>query len=147
MSSRRDVNETASTEVFSLRNTRKAYECEELGETQAFLDDLFYLMGGLSSKHKLNDRCLCALKLAEQCMSSEFRMSLRSSSDYLNKIFHLLDDAAKYKVIIYQLLFINYLIFKYRSRFNEQACTPTPNTPKLMGVFVHFKLFSIGSFK
>jgi hypothetical protein len=60
---------------------RKPYECEELGETQAFLDDLYYLMDGLSRKHKLSERCLCAIKLAEQCgTSSEFRMNLRSST-------------------------------------------------------------------
>ena len=84
-------------EIISLRNTRKAYECEELGETQAFLDDLFFLMDGLNSRHELSERCLCAIKLAEQCLSSEFRMSLRSSSDYLNKIFKLLNDSSNYK--------------------------------------------------
>jgi hypothetical protein len=85
-----------------LRNTRKAYECENLGEAQAFQDDLFYLMDGLKSKYKLSERCLCAIKLAEQCLSSEFRMSLRSSSsiDYVNKIFKILSDANKFKVSI-----------------------------------------------
>ena len=84
----------------SLRNTRKAYECENLGEAQAFQDDLFYLMEGLKSKYKLSERCLCAIKLAEQCLSSEFRMSLRSSSsvDYVNKIFKILNDSNKFKV-------------------------------------------------
>ena len=94
----KNKNSDATSLVINLRNTRKAYECEELGETQAFFDDLFYFMDGLSSKYKLSERCLCAIKLAEQCLSSEFRMSLRSSSDYLNKIFKLLNDSNKYKV-------------------------------------------------
>jgi len=81
-----------------LRNSRKAYECEELGETQAFLDDIFYLMDGLNSKNKLSDRCLCALKLAEMCLSSEFRMNLRISNDYINKMFTYLKDSPKYQV-------------------------------------------------
>jgi len=92
-----------------LRNSRKAYECEELGETQAFLDDIFYLMDGLNSKNKLSDRCLCALKLAEMCLSSEFRMNLRISNDYINKMFTYLKDSPKYQVsfcFIYFFFFV-----------------------------------------
>ena len=86
----------------NLRNTRKAYECENLGEAQAFQDDVFYLMDGLKAKYKLSERCLCAIKLAEQCLSSEFRLSLRSSTsrDYLNKFFRILNDSNKYKVYL-----------------------------------------------
>ena len=99
-----------ATEEIHLRNPRRAFECEELGEAQAFLDDLNYLIGGLGSSHRLSERCLSLVKLAEQCLSSEFRMSLRSSllpgssnADntsvyYLNKLFDLLSDATKYKV-------------------------------------------------
>ena len=94
--------ETSALEV-NLRNTRKAYECEELGEAQAFLDDLSYLIEGLSDDYKLSERCLSLLKLAEQCSSSEFRLNLRSSLSndgyYLNKLFNLLSDSTKYKVI------------------------------------------------
>ncbi len=81
-----------------LRNSRKAYECEELGENQAFLDDICYLLDGLSSKYKLGDRCLCAIKLAESCLSSEFRMNLRLSSEYINTIFNSLNDSVNYQV-------------------------------------------------
>jgi hypothetical protein len=104
--------------VVQLRNTRKAYECEELGETQAFFDDLFYLMHGLSAKYKLSQRCLCAVKLAEQCLSSEFRMSLRSSSDYLNKIFALLNDSNKYKVSFIFFFFLEFFdsVFKVNQK-------------------------------
>jgi hypothetical protein len=86
----------------NLRNSRKAYECEELGEAQAFLDDLNYLVEGLGADYKLSERCLSSLKLAEQCLSSEFRINLRSSLSndgyYLNKLFNLLSDSTKYKV-------------------------------------------------
>jgi hypothetical protein len=96
-SNRKDRIELVQT--FDLRNSRKAYECEELGETQAFMDDLYYLMDGLNRKYKLSERCLSAIKLAEQCLSSEFRMNLRSLdiSQYLSKILNLLSDANKSK--------------------------------------------------
>ena len=84
---------------YQLRNSRKAYECEELGETQAFLDKIFYLMDGLNAKNKLSDRCLCALKLAEMCLSCEFRMNLRLSSEYINRMFLFLRDSPLYQVI------------------------------------------------
>jgi hypothetical protein len=95
-------DDTSKKDEVSLRNTRKAYECEELGEAQAFLDDFNYLVEGISCEYKLSERCLSLIKLAEQCLSSEFRMNLRSSvsSDdyYLNKLFRLLNDSTKYKV-------------------------------------------------
>ena len=82
-----------------LRNSRKAYECEELGETQAFLDDIYYFVDGLNSdKYRLSDRCLCAIKLAEKCLSSEFRLNLRTSGEYIRKIFNLLKDSTKLQV-------------------------------------------------
>ena len=83
----------------NLRNSRKAYECEELGETQAFLDDIYYFVDGLNArKYRLCDRCLCAVKLAEKCLSSEFRLNLRTSSEYIRKIFSLLKDSTKFQV-------------------------------------------------
>lgn len=92
----------ASLVVINLRSTRKAYECEELGEAQAFLDDFNYLMDGLNSRYKLSERCLSSIKLAELCLSSEFRMNLRSSMSnddyYINKIFKLLNDSINFKV-------------------------------------------------
>ena len=81
-----------------LRNSRKAYECEELGENQAFLDDIEYLLDGLGSNYKLTDRCLCAIKFAESCLSSEFRMNLRLSNQYINRIFSMLEDSTSYQV-------------------------------------------------
>ena len=105
--SRNDMMASSSSSI-ELRQSRKAYECEELGEAQAFLDDLNYLIGGLSSASRLSERCLTLIKLGEQCLSSEFRMSLRSSSTssssdsstyYLNRLCELLEDSIKYKVI------------------------------------------------
>ncbi|CAF1043205.1 unnamed protein product [Brachionus calyciflorus] len=91
----------ASVIMINLRNSRKAYECEELGEAQAFQDDFNYLLDGLNSKYKLSDRCLSSIKLAECCQSSEFRMNLRSSSSngdsHVEKIFQLLNDSTDFK--------------------------------------------------
>lgn len=96
---RASVRESCASEMnIELRNTRKAYECEELGENQAFLDDIEYLFDGLSSSYKLSDRCLCAIKLAESCLSSEFRMNLRLSYEYINRIFKSLNDSVNYQV-------------------------------------------------
>jgi hypothetical protein len=94
-----------------LRNPRKAYECEQLGEEQAFLDDFYYFLDGIDVNNKLSERCLSAIKLAEECLSTEFRMNLRSSvstatvvnnkddaDHFLNKIFNSLSDSVKYKV-------------------------------------------------
>ena len=93
------VRESCASEMdIELRNTRKAYECEELGENQAFLDDIEYLFDGLSASYKLSDRCLCAIKLAESCLSSEFRMNLRLSYEYINRIFKSLNDSVNYQV-------------------------------------------------
>ena len=75
-------------------NTRKAYECEELGETQSYTDDTNYLMEGLNDSFQLANRCMSALKLAEYCLNSEFRMHLRSQGIF-TKIFNLLHDSAK----------------------------------------------------
>jgi hypothetical protein len=86
-------------DMVNLRSTRKAYECEQLGEEQAFLDDFYYLLEGLSSTkypNRLSDRCLSAIKLAEECLSTSFRMNLRSLSCY-ERIFDSLNDCAKYK--------------------------------------------------
>lgn len=93
MESKKVKSRDDDDDEYFLLNTRKAYECEELGETQAFADDLFYLMDGLSDKFSTSQRCLSAIKLAEQCLSSEFRMHLRSSHGTLNKIFMLLADS------------------------------------------------------
>lgn len=85
-------------EDIELRDSRKAYECEELGENQAFLDDIEYLFDGLNAEYKLSDRCLCAIKFAENCLSSEFRMNLRLSNEYINRIFKSLSDSTNYQV-------------------------------------------------
>ncbi len=84
----------AGDEYTVLRDPRKAYECEELGETQSILDDTSYLMDGLSDNFQLANRCLSALKLAEYCVNSEFRMHLRSHG-IVAKIFTLLHDSHK----------------------------------------------------
>lgn len=113
---------SSSSSSVELRQSRKAYECEELGEAQAFLDDLNYLIGGLSSASRLSERCLTLIKLGEQCLSSEFRMSLRSSSSgssiscdastyYLNRLCELLADSIKYKVNEIQFEFNFNLLF------------------------------------
>lgn len=105
--SKQSSNETSTkskSDIIYLRNSRKAYQCEQLGEEQAFMDNLNYLLDGLGSGNKLSDRCLSALKLAEECVSSEFRMSLRSMASYddkqgslLTRLFTPLEDSIKYK--------------------------------------------------
>lgn len=84
----------SSDDYAVLLNTRKAYECEELGETQSYTDDTNYLMEGLNDNFQLANRCMSALKLAEYCLNSEFRMHLRSQGIF-TKIFNLLHDSAK----------------------------------------------------
>ncbi len=104
-------NENNLLEIeFELRNSRKAYECEELGENQAFLDDIEYLFDGISSNYKLSDRCLCAIKLAESCLASEFRMCLRLQDQYINRIFSMLVDATQFHVKL--AIFVYYLSIK-----------------------------------
>ena len=93
-----EPNEQVKGEDIELRDSRKAYECEELGENQAFLDDIEYLFDGLNAEYKLSDRCLCAIKFAENCLSSEFRMNFRLSNEYINRIFKSLSDATSYQV-------------------------------------------------
>lgn len=85
---------TSKQEYAILLNTRKAYECEELGETQSFTDDTNYLMDGLNDNFQMANRCMSAIKLAEYCLNSEFRMHLRSQGT-ITKIFNLLHDSAK----------------------------------------------------
>lgn len=92
-----DKNSDVLNLDIKLRDSRKAYECEELGENQAFLDDVEYLFDGLNANYKLSDRCLCAIKLAESCLSSEFRMNLRLSNEYINRIFKSLGDSVNYQ--------------------------------------------------
>ena len=94
---KRGLNKELEIEI-KLRDSRKAYECEELGENQAFLDDIGYLLDGINERNKISDRCLCAIKLAENCLSPEFRMNLRVSSEYISKIFASLSDCVKYQV-------------------------------------------------
>ena len=116
----KDVDSTLI--IVNIRNTRKAYECEELGEAQAFQDDFDYLLDGLNSKHKLSERCLSSIKLAECCQSSEFRMNLRSSfsieGNNVHKIFKLLSDAANYKVIFKKNIFsIKFMLVFFEIKF------------------------------
>jgi hypothetical protein len=120
-----EMAEKNETEEMGLRNTRKAYECEDLGEAQAFQDDLFYLMDGLKSKYKLSERCLCALKLAEQCLSSEFRMSLRSlaGGDYVNKIFKILNDSNKFKSLALCTSLIMFALTQDKLKFTINKST------------------------
>ena len=87
-------NKNNSQDYAILLNTRKAYECEELGETQSYTDDTNFLMDGLNDSFELANRCMSALKLAEYCLNSEFRMHLRSQGIFA-KIFNLLHDSAK----------------------------------------------------
>ncbi|CAF4491934.1 unnamed protein product, partial [Didymodactylos carnosus] len=73
-------------------NIRQPTTCEELGETQSYIDDMEYLLAGFKSTKLLDDRCLSAVKFAEQCANPNFRMHLRTESA-LDKVFELLADA------------------------------------------------------
>jgi len=85
------TKETPVDEYHVIYQTRKAYECEELGELQSINEDIVYLMDGLKST-QLAHKCLSAIKLAEYCVNSEFRMHLRSHGT-VNKVLNLLKDA------------------------------------------------------
>ncbi|CAF0739620.1 unnamed protein product [Didymodactylos carnosus] len=73
-------------------NIRQPTTCEELGETQSYIDDMEYLLAGFESTKLLDDRCLSAVKFAEKCANPNFRMHLRTKSA-LDKVFELLADA------------------------------------------------------
>lgn len=94
MLSNKSPNRDETSIDFPLTQTRKAYECEELGEIQGLIDDTIYLMDGLDKTVDISQRCLSAIKLAEYCINSDFRMHLRTHGT-ISKIFELLNDSPK----------------------------------------------------
>ena len=91
-------------------NIRQPTTCEELGETQSYIDDMEYLLTGLQPDKILSSRCLryfvfclsfrnctlicsSAIKFAELCTKPSFRMHLRTESAF-ERVLDLLKDAS-----------------------------------------------------
>ncbi|KAL8595031.1 hypothetical protein ACOMHN_002010 [Nucella lapillus] len=101
----KDKNEQAYTSVrvqkqhkdlyTVVHNVKMAYEVQESGETQDFMDDVEYLLENLKDSQPLSIRALSTIQLAGKCISPAFRMHLRAHGT-VTKIFSLLHDACSY---------------------------------------------------
>ncbi|XP_064608984.1 wings apart-like protein homolog [Liolophura sinensis] len=80
-------------ELFTVvKNVKQAHECQEIGETQEFMDDIEYLLVGLLDTEPTSVRCLSCLSLATKCTMASFRMHLRAHG-VVAKVFSALHDA------------------------------------------------------
>ncbi|XP_046359427.2 wings apart-like protein homolog [Haliotis rufescens] len=75
-----------------VRNVKQAFEVQESGETQDFMDDVEYLLDGLQDSEPMPIRCLSCIQLAGKCTLPAFRMHLRAHGT-MTKIFTMLHDA------------------------------------------------------
>ncbi|XP_076441923.1 uncharacterized protein LOC143280963 [Babylonia areolata] len=75
-----------------VHNVKMAYEVQESGETQDFMDDVEYLLENLKDSEPISIRALSTIQLAAKCISPAFRMHLRAHGT-VTKIFSLLHDA------------------------------------------------------
>lgn len=84
----------AAKEYYTLiKNVKKAYQVQELGEYQEYNDDIEYIMDALQSTNNVMTRCLSALRLAEKCTVAAFRMHVRAQGTAV-RFFAALCDAA-----------------------------------------------------
>ncbi|CAF1351768.1 unnamed protein product [Rotaria sordida] len=90
-------------------NIRQPTTCEELGETQSYIDDMEYLLAGFQSDKLLGSRCLSAVKFAELCVKPSFRMHLRTESA-LERVLDLLKDAPEVPSLNLCTAFILYVL-------------------------------------
>ncbi|CAF1138354.1 unnamed protein product [Rotaria sp. Silwood1] len=90
-------------------NIRQPTTCEELGETQSYIDDMEYLLAGFQSDKLLASRCLSAVKFAELCVKPSFRMHLRTESA-LERVLDLLKDAPEVPCLNICTAFILYVL-------------------------------------
>ncbi|CAF3587193.1 unnamed protein product [Rotaria socialis] len=90
-------------------NIRQPTTCEELGETQSYIDDMEYLLAGFQSDKLLSSRCLSAVKFAELCVKPSFRMHLRTESA-LDRVLDLLKDAPELPSLNLCTAFILYVL-------------------------------------
>ncbi|XP_022919372.2 protein wings apart-like [Onthophagus taurus] len=77
-----------------VKNVKKAYEMQEIGEFQEFNDDVDYILDALQDNNPISTRCLSAITLASKCMAPAFRMHVRAHGT-VAKFFRALHDAAK----------------------------------------------------
>ncbi|CAF3346872.1 unnamed protein product [Rotaria sp. Silwood2] len=90
-------------------NIRQPATCEELGETQSYIDDMEYLLAGFQTDKLLGSRCLSAVKFAELCVKPSFRMHLRTESA-LERVLDLLKDAPEVPSLNLCTAFILYVL-------------------------------------
>ena len=87
-------SQSEEEEYVRLERGRKAHQCHDMGETEAFDQDIQYYLNGLEQKNSIRVRCLSIEGLSQQCMTAVFRMHLRAHDD-MPKIITALSDAPK----------------------------------------------------
>ncbi|CAH8608251.1 unnamed protein product [Schistosoma rodhaini] len=75
-----------------LHKVKEAHVCQEQGETQHLLDDVEYLVDGLTDRNQVNTRALSVLTLANKCLTASFRYTLNAHG-LLKRICAKLHDA------------------------------------------------------
>ncbi|CAH8531924.1 unnamed protein product [Schistosoma turkestanicum] len=75
-----------------LHKVKEAHVCQEQGETQHLLDDVEYLVDGLTDRNQINTRALSVLTLANKCLTASFRYALNAHG-LLKRICAKLHDA------------------------------------------------------
>ncbi|UJR31826.1 hypothetical protein I4U23_019303 [Adineta vaga] len=107
-------------------NIRQPTTCEELGETQSYIDDMEYLLAGFQANIILKNRCLSVVKFAELCAKPSFRMHLRTESA-LVRVLDLLKDAPDIPSLNLCTAFILYVLSS-----DTLTSGITPSTVRLM---------------
>ncbi|KAH8858592.1 Wings apart-like protein like [Schistosoma japonicum] len=77
-----------------LHKVKEAHVCQEQGEAQHLLDDVEYLVDGLTDRNQVNTRALSVLTLANKCLAASFRYTLNAHG-LLKRICAKLHDAYK----------------------------------------------------
>ncbi|CAF3598471.1 unnamed protein product [Adineta steineri] len=90
-------------------NIRQPTTCEELGETQSYIDDMDFFLAGFQADKLLSSRCLSAVKFAELCAKPSFRMHLRTESA-LVRVLDILKDAPELPSLNLCTAFILYVL-------------------------------------
>jgi hypothetical protein len=80
------------------QSAREAFEVREAGKSLQIADDLQFLIDGLGGGQTMAVRALSALKLAQECASSDARMYLRAHN-LLPTIFSKLKDAPSHPAL------------------------------------------------
>ncbi|KAK4468350.1 hypothetical protein MN116_008143 [Schistosoma mekongi] len=88
------VNRTDKPLYTVLHKVKEAHVCQEQGEAQHLLDDVEYLVDGLTDRNQVNTRALSVLTLANKCLAASFRYTLNAHG-LLKRICAKLHDAYK----------------------------------------------------